>query len=261
MADEDIFVTMSADNEHAKSSLRELRVLTGLHKGAALTLSSGLVTIGSDAECSIVLLDEGVMPVHLSLQWISDKGWVQTDFPDAPLTEPLRAGPVWLSVVAPNSPWIDSALLQIGHSDQSALAPTVSPAAPNVRHAQSIRPWYVMRRWALLGVCISCVLLLVITGTDVGMGSASGSSAFPPPVHTNTEAQVPAQTISNLPAGPLLEPPDKDVIAVVGGKTGFVLMRNGQRVYVGEAFGQFVLVDVQNAHPTWRSNLSSSIEE
>jgi hypothetical protein len=261
MADEDIFVTMSSDNEHATSSLRELRVLTGLHKGAALTLSFGLVTIGSDAECTVVLLDEGVKPLHLSLQWISDKGWVQTDFPDAPLTVPLRAGPVWLSVVAPNSPWIDSELLQIGQSDQSALSTTVSPAVSNVRHVQSIPPWHVMRHWALFGVCISCVLLLVITGTDVGMGVAAGPSAFPPTVHTNTEAQVPAQTISPPPAGPSLEPPDKDVIAVVGGKTGFVLMRNGQRVYVGEAFGQFVLVDVQNAHQTWRSNLSTSIDE
>lgn len=260
MDDEDIFVTMSADNENATSPLRELRVLTGLHKGAALTLSSELVTIGSDAECTVVLLDEGVQPLHLSLRWIADKGWVQSDSPEVPLTAPLRAGPVWLSIAAPQSPWIDPNLLQSAPPSHSAVGP-ISPSFVNAYHAQSIGQRHVTRRWALLGVSLSCVLLLVMTLLDIDSDSANDQRPYHSPVNTNADAQVPAQAVLSAPAVPLLEAPDKDVIAVVGGRTGFVLMRNGQRVYVGEAFGQFVLVDVQNAHPTWRSGPGASKEE
>jgi hypothetical protein len=43
--------------------------------------------------------------------------------------------------------------------------------------------------------------------------------------------------------------------------SGFVLMRDGQRVYVGEEFGQFVLMDVQSGVPMWRPKVNPSAEE
>ena len=54
---------------------RELRILSGLHRGALLPLNEGeKLTIGSDPGCDIVLVDPGIHALVLSVQLASD-GW------------------------------------------------------------------------------------------------------------------------------------------------------------------------------------------
>lgn len=245
--------------QSAKDPLSELRVLSGLHKGAALTLSFETVTIGSDPNCTVVLLDEGVKPLHASLQWIDGKGWTQADSPEFALTGPWRAGPVWLSVVAPGSPWTDLDLLQSENASNAAVNQIFAAEPPGFRHRSST---HRLRRWALLSTCICSMLLLLIALTGLHTETQPNTDTAAGTVQTaasiNEQPQQPSAFISSVP---LPEDPNKDVVAVVNGMSEFVLMRNGQRIYVGEALRDFVLVSVQDAAPIWRYSLDPSTEE
>ncbi|PUE49826.1 hypothetical protein B9Z45_15520 [Limnohabitans sp. 2KL-17] len=244
----------------AKDALRELRVLSGLHKGAALTLSFETVTIGSDPNCTVVLLDAGVKPLHASLQWLDGKGWAQADSPEFALTSPWRVGPVWLSVVAPESPWTNLDLLHSESASNAAVNQIFAAAPPGFRHRPST---HRLRRWALLSICICSVLLLLITlaglHTDTQPNTATTAAAgiVQSAAPINEQTQQPTAPFSSAPPP---EDPSKDVVAVVNGTSEFVLMRDGQRIYVGEALGDFILVSVQNAAPIWRSTLHPSTE-
>ena len=94
---------------------RELRILSGLHRGALLPLTLGFrLTVGSDPGCDIVLVDPGVKPIELSVQ-LSPEGWQIERFdakgkPTAlqclPWGQPEIAGGVVLTVVATTEEWI-----------------------------------------------------------------------------------------------------------------------------------------------------------
>ncbi len=51
----------------------ELRVLRGLHRGAALPLRSETITVGSDMSCDIVLLDSGIAPRHVRIAFEANR--------------------------------------------------------------------------------------------------------------------------------------------------------------------------------------------
>jgi hypothetical protein len=260
MNDVDIFALMSTDNEFASPPRRELRVLSGLHKGAALILPVATITIGSDSNCTVVLLDEGVKPLQLTLQWIKEKGWVQADTPDIQLSGPLLAGPVWICVASPEAPWTELDFLRaedFHHTPQNPISATPQPAGFRKGNFSNR-----MRPWALRSVCIASALLLLIavmglyTDESISMDSATGKA------QTNAVAYKASQQPAALVLqNPLPENPNKDVMAVVSGMSGFVLMRDGQRVYAGEAFGDFVLMDVQSGVPMWRTKLYPPAEE
>ena len=260
MNDDDIFVAMSTDNEFGSTPLQELRVLSGLHKGAALILPIETVTIGSDSNCSVVLLDEGVKPVHLTLQCIEGKGWTQADTPDTLLSGPLRAGPVWISVVSPGAPWADSDLSRvedIHHFPQNPIPAMLQPGSfMQGSFVNRLRPW------ALRSVCITSALLLLILVSELytddtsTIDSARGRAQKGVVVHKATQPPEALVLQNQRP-----DNPNKDVMAVVSGTSGFVLMLDGQRVYAGEEFGQFVLMDIQSGVPMWRHKLYPPAEE
>ncbi|MDH2435702.1 FHA domain-containing protein [Pokkaliibacter sp. MBI-7] len=97
----------------------ELRVLTGLHRGAALPLIGEQWLIGADENADLVLFDPGIKPEHCRLQWQEDS-WaltaLQGKVTDAEghrleSIEALRANMafaingIWLTVVDANTPW------------------------------------------------------------------------------------------------------------------------------------------------------------
>ncbi|PXW48263.1 type III secretion system inner membrane ring subunit SctD [Dickeya zeae] len=99
----------------------ELRVLTGLHRGAALPLSGTSWRIGSADEADMVLYDPGIREQHCLLEASSD-GW-QVCVLDGPVSNseghnveqslilppgtPFAVGAIWLCVVSADTPWQD----------------------------------------------------------------------------------------------------------------------------------------------------------
>ncbi|UCZ75049.1 type III secretion system inner membrane ring subunit SctD [Dickeya zeae] len=97
----------------------ELRVLTGLHRGAALPLSGTSWRIGSADEADMVLYDPGIREQHCLLEASSD-GW-QVCVLDGPVGNseghnveqslllppgtPFTVGAIWLCVVSADTPW------------------------------------------------------------------------------------------------------------------------------------------------------------
>lgn len=97
----------------------ELRVLTGLHRGAALPLSGGQWRIGSSAEAELALYDPGIEAEHCLLER-QDESWslssrqgqlsdseghrVSQIVPLQPDTV-FALGGVWLTLVSANSEW------------------------------------------------------------------------------------------------------------------------------------------------------------
>lgn len=99
----------------------ELRILSGLHRGAALPLDEDTVVIGSDESSGVVLLDPGIEPAHASLRKTSE-GWALSpldgDVLGSDTNEHLqsldlqpgefgRIGRVWITVVDSEAGWSD----------------------------------------------------------------------------------------------------------------------------------------------------------
>ncbi|WP_260954389.1 FHA domain-containing protein [Pseudomonas citri] len=113
--------------------LYELRVLTGLHRGAALPLSGEQWSIGSSSDADLALYDTGIKGRHCMLQLV-DSNWsltgqegivtdneghrveaISTLKPDTPFS----LNGVWLSVVSANTDWPE---------DETVSAELASPA-------------------------------------------------------------------------------------------------------------------------------------
>lgn len=97
----------------------ELRVLSGLHRGATLPLDHQSHVIGASDDADVVLVDPGIEEQHATLA-LTDSGWVltaldgglcsadsnqrQTEIELAP-GEFARLGGIWLTVVEQDAPW------------------------------------------------------------------------------------------------------------------------------------------------------------
>lgn len=101
--------------------MRELRILSGLHRGAALPLGDESLVVGADESADVVLLDPGIEPEHASLR-DTGAGWALSSLNGAvfgndtnkPLTsidflpgECGRIGAVWVTVVDESADWQD----------------------------------------------------------------------------------------------------------------------------------------------------------
>lgn len=97
----------------------ELRILSGLHRGATLPLIDESLSIGSSDDADVVLLDDGIASLHASLTK-TEQGWLlhqdQGDIFSAfsLVTHTLldllegdfaRVGPVWIAIVRADSAW------------------------------------------------------------------------------------------------------------------------------------------------------------
>jgi type III secretion protein D len=97
----------------------ELRVLSGLHRGATLPIDDRPHTLGSSEEADVVLVDPGIEEQHATLTFTGD-GWsissLDGNVLDALSNQPqslidlgigefARIGDVWVTVVAQDAPW------------------------------------------------------------------------------------------------------------------------------------------------------------
>lgn len=99
----------------------ELRVLSGLHRGASLPVDDQPQSIGGADDADVVLVDPGMAPRHAMLR-LAAGGWsllavdgaVRGALHDAPDDQhdlapgqPARVGHVWVTVVPHGAPWQD----------------------------------------------------------------------------------------------------------------------------------------------------------
>lgn len=118
----------------------ELRVLTGLHRGAALPLVGEQWILGADEDTDLVLFDPGIKPQHCRLEW-QEEGWVLTamqgKITDAeghrldalPALRPNMAfslNGIWMTIVEANTPWPSD---DVEVSAVPSPAPATPPAA------------------------------------------------------------------------------------------------------------------------------------
>lgn len=97
----------------------ELRILSGLHRGATLPLDDHPHVLGASDDADVVLVDPGVETNHATLS-LTDSGWLLTALDgnilpadtnqsqavlDLTPGDFARLGTIWLTVVEQDSPW------------------------------------------------------------------------------------------------------------------------------------------------------------
>lgn len=194
----------------------ELRVLTGLHRGAALPLSGTAWRIGCADEADMVLYDPGIRDQHGLLEKHA-QGWqlspldgVISNSEGHTLTEPLliqpgtpfAAGGIWLCVVNADTPWQDEDTAASPTETPPQSAPErpaepdtpslVAPPSPAPRRARARLPLWAKFCYLLLGM-----LLFVIFGSWMLQETAAMPSA-PAPQDNRLPLGTPAQLSSTL---------------------------------------------------------------
>ncbi|MDN4591963.1 hypothetical protein DBA29_26110 [Xenophilus aerolatus] len=139
----------------------ELRVLTGLHRGAALFLVDDEFFLGSDPACAVVLLDAGIAERHLRISrhgeaWVVEPcngastfcPGVATAGGALPIdsTRRVRVGDVWIGFARLEDPWPDAAelaLLQQSAEQVNTVAgnPASGDHAPRQSRRRRINKW------------------------------------------------------------------------------------------------------------------------
>lgn len=196
----------------------ELRVLSGLHAGAALPLGQEPVQLGSGDDCDVILLDPDILPQHLLLRptadgWLAEpgaaaplhdrRGAVVPPATPLPLNEPWRAGRVWLVLCAATLPWQADEL-------PDALPAPAAPPAPAAGRG---------RLWPLL--LASIPLLLVALALACLAKPDQAAPRAPAPVAL---APADAETVGNEAARILRERGLQRVVDIVY-ETGHVTLR------------------------------------
>ncbi len=148
------------------NDLYELRVLNGLHQGAALPLVGNQWFIGADDALDLALHDAGVEPMHCQLQregehWRLDAvDGKALDSEGHPFNElhpntQFALGSVWVSLAHANEPWPDLPIAIVSSEGTKPRGEKLSPALNGVRGR-------------LIGRC-ACITLGILLGV---VGSA-----------------------------------------------------------------------------------------
>lgn len=126
----------------------ELRVLTGTHAGARAILAGLPQTLGSDADCDLILSDTGVQAHHARLELREDGStllvWADDSLPPLEIQpgEGAALGPVHIVVEPSDAPWRDDVKVRRAQG-QEAIEPVLleEPEAPAPEEAaQDVSP-------------------------------------------------------------------------------------------------------------------------
>ncbi|UQY44677.1 FHA domain-containing protein [Mixta hanseatica] len=132
----------------------ELRVLSGLHCGAALPLSGECWQIGASTQADLLLSDESLAGSERWLHRREDSWWLAeteqaSDGQPVTLEEPFALAGVWLCVAQASTPWHEAAALPA-----SAFTPAAAVAEEAVASGTP--------RW-MRGVMFALLLLFSFT--------------------------------------------------------------------------------------------------
>lgn len=172
----------------------ELRVLTGLHRGAALPLCGNAWRIGAADDADLVLYDPGIAPYHSQLEKTAD-GWTLNSQDGAvcdaeghtveqieslPPGTPFVLGQIWLCIVAADTPWPEEnepdpvAEEDASSAEVTPNAPPV-PSSPSPPVAAPRLPLWAKACYLMLGA-----LLVVMIGSWLLQESVAMPAAPPP---------------------------------------------------------------------------------
>lgn len=146
----------------------ELRVLNGLHQGAALPLFGEQWSVGASADADLVLCDPGIAGRHISLyqaeqRWrvqaeeglVQDgEGRVVAQICDLALDAPFSIGGILLCVAFSDQPWPQE-------PEPVVLLPVASPDVPSNLALGSL-PQSTQKRW--LGILLVIAILIAAIG-------------------------------------------------------------------------------------------------
>lgn len=145
----------------------ELRVLSGLHRGACLPLNlDDKLSLGSAADCDVVLVDQGMRRMELQV-WLATDGWYASRCDKAgQLSNAIRLswghpevlGGVVVTVCASAQPWVfisaeqaeQQALAAQPHSMQDFPSDALIPA-PSALTEQKVQKGYKLIHRVILG--------------------------------------------------------------------------------------------------------------
>lgn len=240
----------------------ELRILTGLHRGAALPLEGDRVCIGSGEENDIVLLDPG-MPVRAAiLERATGSSWTCRMYAspqkqgESPSGAPARndieigagarwfAGPVLMACEEETAPWSNSA---------------------GEQRAPSAQPRFSLK--AKLAVALVVATLIVALAATLGGQAASRLGIGEPARHASsvlaapsadralrlepaaTAAATPASGVRLLAAAvypnETKERPPFSIGSANGGPYGFIVTDDGRVLLPGSRWRGFTLVRIE----------------
>jgi type III secretion protein D len=202
--------TMQRDER--KVEMFELRVMTGLHRGAALPLVGEQWLIGADDELDLALHDPGVAAQHCKLQregetWsLSAQDGTVTDgeghahrLISLEPNQPFVLGSVWLALCEADEPWPALPALATDATTHAASSPQGEAAALNA--PLKSRPSFFNRiTWVILGALVGVVgsawSLSYHTATGEMPLAKSAAPATAPASSVITEADAQRPTLS-----------------------------------------------------------------
>lgn len=142
-----------------------LRILTGTHAGAEISLSQGKVAIGSDSSCEVVISDWTFRSSELVIEYVHADEFVMR-FDEEALVEPFgidqsrRIGDIAMAVSLTGEG-------RRRYSDIALLTQLLAPPEPVVAPRKGISKWVV----AGFALCIAATTAFTLHGT----GSAAGA--------------------------------------------------------------------------------------
>lgn len=207
----------------------ELRILNGLHRGAAFPLDTHPIRLGSAADNDFVLSDPG-MPAHGATLTKDERGaWVcRTNASGGPIAMVVGArievGPIHMCVADEAEAWQDD-------TKQRA-----SGAAP--RMGRTPRAW-VIGSCALVVVCALMSLVQVSTRASAQAPATEGKPAADAP-----RIAVPLTAVV-YPAPANLGAPPFSLRSVRAGAHGFVVTSDGQTLMPGVQWRAYTLERIE----------------
>ncbi|MFC0141092.1 type III secretion system inner membrane ring subunit SctD [Erwinia mallotivora] len=175
--------------------MHELRVLTGLHRGAALPLSGEQWWIGAAEDADLALYDPGIKDRHCQLLK-TVQGWVVKAL-EGPLNDnegqrceelsnlqpgtAFAIGHIWLSIVSAATPWPEEASEPVPAEEAPELAEPAVTAAAETAPAVVPQEKEPLPFWAKVIYAVLILLLVMILGSWLLNASMASPSAPPAP--------------------------------------------------------------------------------
>ncbi|TLV11645.1 EscD/YscD/HrpQ family type III secretion system inner membrane ring protein [Klebsiella indica] len=187
----------------------ELRVLTGLHRGAALPLSGQQWCIGAAQDADLALYDPGVKDRHCQLSK-TEQGWQalalegtlndnegqHCEALDLQPGTPFALGHIWLCIVSASMPWPGEQEADVEHveAEEKAL-PT-----PAIGEPLEVAPSVVMGKrrlpgWAKVLYLLLGLLLTMMLGSWLLQDSIASPSAPLPPEKPRLASEANARQV------------------------------------------------------------------
>ncbi|WHU82334.1 FHA domain-containing protein (plasmid) [Pantoea agglomerans pv. betae] len=188
--------------------MHELRVLTGLHRGAALPLCGEQWWIGAAEDADLALFDPGIKDRHCQViktpqSWMvkalegplkDNEGQRCEQLNDLQPGTAFAVGHIWLSIVNAATPWPEDKS-ETSQTAESAPNPDAAPAAEQTDAGQQTAEKKPLPFWAKMAYLALILLLVIMLGswilnTSIAASSAPTGPRKPPLISAGSTRQI-----------------------------------------------------------------------